>query len=142
MKKNGFTLVETVLAIALAGFLVYGGSVSFKQLVPKFQLQTGLWEIQSSLAQARFKAAWKGRRYRVRFEGPGCTLEGYDEGSGTWRLDRLARLEGVEVRANNNPTFYPEGTVSDLATITVSNSRGAYKITVAITGRVRAVKVG
>jgi Tfp pilus assembly protein FimT len=141
MKKKGFTLVETVLAITLAGFLVYGGSVSFKQLVPKFQLQTGLWEIQSSLNQARFKAAWRGRRYRVRFEGQRCVLEAYDEGSGSWRLDRLARLERVEVTANNSPTFYPEGTVSDLATITVSNARGAYRITVAITGRVKAAKV-
>jgi Tfp pilus assembly protein FimT len=142
VKEKGFTLVETVLAIALAGFLIYGGSVSFKQLIPKFQLQTGLWEVQSSLNQARFKSAWKGRRYRVRFEGPVCALEAYDEGSQTWRLDRIARLEGVEVRANNNPTFYPEGTVSDLATITVSNARGSYKITVAITGRVRAKRVG
>jgi Tfp pilus assembly protein FimT len=142
MKEKGFSLVETVLAITLAGFLIYGGSVSFKQLVPRFQLQTGLWEIQSSLNQARFKAAWRGRRYRVRFEGPACALEAYDEGSGTWRLDRLARFEGVEVTANNSPTFYPEGTVSDLATISVSNSRGAYKITVAISGRIKTVKVG
>jgi Tfp pilus assembly protein FimT len=142
MKEKGFTLAETVLAITLAGFLIYGGSVSFKQLIPKFELQTGLWEIQSSLAQARFKAAWRGRRYRVRFEGPRCVLEAYDEASGTWRLDRVARLKGVEVRANNSPTFYPEGTVSDLATIAISNSRGSYKITVAITGRVRAAKVG
>ena len=142
MKKKGFTLVETVLAITLVGFLIYGGPVSFKQLVPKFQLQTGLWEIQSSLNQARFKAAWRGRRYRVRFEGQRCVLEAHDEGSGAWRLDRLARLEGVEVTANNSPTFYPEGTVSDLATINVSNSRGAYKITVAISGRIKTVKVG
>jgi len=142
MKEHGFTLAETVLAIALAGFLVYGGSVSFKQLIPKFRLQTGLWEIQSTLSQARFKSAWKGRKYRVRFEGPGCKLDTYDEGSGTWHLERAARLEGVDVKANNSPTFFPEGTVSDLATITVSNSRGAYKITVAITGRVRTTKVG
>ncbi len=142
MKEKGFTLAETALAIALAGFLIYGGAVSFKQLIPKFELQTGVWEIQSSLNQARFKSAWRGRTYRVRFEGPGYRLESYDAGSGTWRLERAARLEGVEVRANNNPAFYPEGTVSDLATINVSNSRGAYKITVAITGRVKATKIG
>lgn len=142
MKSRGFTLVETAMVLAMVGLFIYGGSVSFKQLIPKFRLQTGVWEIQSTLAQARFKSAWKGRRYRVRIEGPVCALEGYDEGSKTWRLDRSTRLEGVEVTANNSPTFYPEGTVSDLATITVSNLRGTYKITVAISGRIKATKVG
>jgi prepilin-type N-terminal cleavage/methylation domain-containing protein len=142
MKSRGFTLVETVLALALAGLLIYGGAVSFMELIPKFRLQSGLWEIQSTLSQARFKAAWKGRPYRVNFAGTACELEAYDEASKTWRLDKFARLEGVEVGANNSPTFYPEGTVSDLATIIVSNSRGAYKITIAISGRIKTVKVG
>lgn len=142
MKRRGFTLVETLMALLLAGFLVYGGSVSFQRLIPKYRLQTGLWEVQSALSQARFKAAWQGRACRVRFEGQVCFLEVCDEASGAWRLGRAVRLEGVEVTANNSPTFHPEGTVSDLATISLSNSRGAYKITVAISGRVKAVKVG
>ena len=142
MKKPGFTLIETVLALALAGFLVYAGSVSFKQIVPKFRLQTAVWEIGSALNQARFAAIWKGVPMRVRFGPPGCALETYDDGAKVWRPARIARLEGVEVRANNTPTFYPEGTVSDLATIYVSNLRGSYKITIAITGRIKTVKVG
>lgn len=142
MRNRGFTLIETVLVLALAGMLVYGGSISFKQLIPKFRLQTGVWEIQSSLNQARFGAIWKGVPMRVRFEPSGFALESYDEGAKTWRQARSARLEGVEVRANNTPTFYPEGTVSDLASIYVSNVRGIYKITVAISGRIKTVKVG
>jgi prepilin-type N-terminal cleavage/methylation domain-containing protein len=142
MRSRGFTLIETVLVLALAGMLVYGGSISFKQLIPKFRLQTGVWEIQSSLNQARFGAIWKGVPMRVRFEPSGFALESYDEGTKTWRPARSARLEGVEVRANNTPTFYPEGTVSDLASIYVSNVRGVYKITVAISGRIKTVKVG
>jgi len=142
MKRPGFTLIETVLALALAGFLVYAGAVSFKQMIPKFRLQTGVWEIGSSLNQARFGAIWKGVPMRVRFDPSGCAVEIYDEGPKAWRPARTARLEGVEVRANNTPTFYPEGTVSDLATIYVSNSRGSYKITVAITGRIKTVKIG
>jgi prepilin-type N-terminal cleavage/methylation domain-containing protein len=141
MKSRGFTLVETVVALALAGFLLYGAALSLNDLVPRFKLQAGVWEIQSALSQARFKAAWKGRPYRVRFEGTACALEAYDETSDAWRLDKLSRLEGVEVGANNSPTFYPVGTVSDLATISVSNSRGAYKITVAISGRIKTAKI-
>jgi len=142
MRCRGFTLVETVLAVALAGFLIYGAAVSFNGLVPRLRLQAAVWEIQSTLSQARFKAAWKGRPYRVRFEGPACALEAYDETSDAWRLDKFSRLEGVEVGANNSPTFYPVGTVSDLATISVSNSRGSYKITVAISGRIKTAKIG
>jgi len=45
----------------------------------------------------------------------------------------------VTLKANNTPVFYPEGTVSNLATILVSNDRGGYRITLAMTGRVKAV---
>lgn len=142
MKKPGFTLIETVLALALAGFLVYAGAVSFKDMIPKFRLQTGVWEIGSALNQARFAAIWKGVPMRVRFDSSGYFLESYDETAAAWRATRSGRCEGLEVRANNTPTFYPGGTVSDLATIYVSNSRGSYKITIAITGRIKTVKVG
>jgi prepilin-type N-terminal cleavage/methylation domain-containing protein len=142
MKRPGFTLIETLLVLALAGLLVYGGAVSFKQLMPGFRLQAGAWEIGSSLNQARFGAIWRGVPMRVRFEPSGYALEIYDEGAKAWRPARIARLEGVTIRANNSPTFHPEGTVSDLATIYVSNARGGYKITVAISGRIKTVKAG
>ena len=140
MKPKGFTLVETALALALAGFFAYAGVVSFKGFVPKFRLQTGVWEVRSALNEARFGAAWTGVPRRVRFGGSGFALEAYDEASKSWRLVRASRLDGVEISANNDPAFYPEGTVANLATITVANARGAYRITVAISGRVKVVK--
>lgn len=142
MKPRGFTLVETAIALALASFLVYGGVVAFRGLGPKFRLQSGVWEVRSSLNEARFGAIWTGTPRRVRFGASGYALEFYDEGSRAWRLIRSARLEGVEVEANNAPAFYPEGTVANLATVTVSNSWGAYKLTVAISGRVKVAKAG
>lgn len=142
MRRKGFTLLETVLAMALAAFFVYAGSISISRLAPKFHLHRAVWEIESSLNQARFKSVWKGTPLRVRFEGARYRLEFYDPAVKAWRLDRAALLEGVTVQANNNPAFYPEGTVSNLATISVSNSRGAYKITVAISGRIKATRVG
>ena len=141
MRSRGFTLVETVMVLAMAGLLVYGGAVTFHGFVPKLRLQAAVWEVQSSLNQARFKAIWRGTPFRVRFVPGGIRVEAYDGESGVWRLDRSGIFEGVEVAANNDPAFYPEGTVSNLATITVANSRGAYKITIAISGRVKTVKV-
>jgi prepilin-type N-terminal cleavage/methylation domain-containing protein len=141
MRHRGFTLVETVMVLALAGLLVYGGAVTFRGFVPKLRLQAGVWEVRSSLNQARFKAIWRGTAFRVRFVPGGYRLEAYDGEAGTWRLDRAGVFEGVAVRSNNDPAFHPEGTVSNLATITVANSRGAYRITVAISGRIKTVKV-
>jgi len=140
MKARGFTLLEMVIVLALGGVLIYCGAVTFSKLVPKFRLQTGVWEIRSTLNEARFGAVWTGEPRRVRFGASGYALESYDESSQTWRMMRTARLEGITVDANNDPAFYPEGTVTNLATITVANSRGAYKITVAISGRIKVLK--
>jgi len=140
-QRQGFTLVEIVLALALAGLFIYGGAYSFQRLVPKFQLQSGIWEVTSGLNQARFRAIMSGAPVRVRFVPSGFVFERYDEAAKIWRTARTATLPGVTVRANNSPVFHPQGTVSDLASITVSNARGKYRITIAISGRVKATRV-
>jgi prepilin-type N-terminal cleavage/methylation domain-containing protein len=142
VRDRGFTLIETVMVLALTGLLIYGGAVSFRGYVPKLRLEAGVWEVRSSLNQARFKAIWRGMPFRVVFIPGGYRVEAYDVEDGTWRLDRSGIFEGVLVRSTNDPAFHPEGTVSNLATITVANSRGAYRITVAITGRIKTVKIG
>ena len=58
-----------------------------------------------------------------------------------------AVADGLPVRGHaSGPTTrrssIPQGTVSDLASITVANARGSYRITVAITGRIRTVRTG
>lgn len=139
--RKGFTLVETVLALTLAGLFIYGGAYSFQKLVPKFHLQSGIWEVTSGLNQARFQAIMSGAPVRVRFLPSGFVFERYDEQARIWRTARTASLPGVTVRANNSPVFHPQGTVSDLATIMVSNARGTYRVTIAISGRVKANRV-
>lgn len=141
MRRRGFTLVETVMALSLVGFLVYGGVYSFQRLIPKFHLQSGIWQVTSGLNQARFRAVWSGAPVRVRFVPTGFVFERHDAAAGVWRTARTAVLAGVAVRANNSPIFHPQGTVSSLATITVSNSHGTFRITIAITGRIRTTRV-
>lgn len=130
------------MAASLFALLVYAGSLSFLKLIPKFRLQTALWEVTTCLNQARFKAIWQGKAYRVSFAASGYALDWYDEEHKAWKADRSALLTGVEIQANNAPVFHPGGTVSDLATITVKNSRGSYKITIAISGRIKTTKLG
>jgi hypothetical protein len=141
-RSGGFTLVEAVLALALAALFALGGAAGVHRLIPKFHLRSGTWAVTSGLNQARFLAILSGSSVRVRFAAAGFALERYDEEAGSWRPSRTVSLSGVTVRANNAPIFHPQGTVSDLASITIANARGSYRITVAITGRIKTVRTG
>jgi Tfp pilus assembly protein FimT len=141
-RREGFTLVETVLALSLAGLFAFGCAVTIPGIIPGLHLRSGVWEVTSGLNQARFRAILSGAPVRVRFSSHGFAFERYDGSSGTWRTAGSVALPGVVVEANNTPTFHPQGTVTGLASIRVENARGAYRITVAITGRIRTIRTG
>ena len=140
--RRGFTLIEVSIALALAGLFLGAAAYSVRRLGPRLHLRAGIWEVTAGLGQARFRAIMSGEPVRVRFFPSGFVLERYDETAGAWRPARTAVLSGVTVRANNAPVFHPQGTVSGLATVTVANAQGSYRITVAITGRIRTVRSG
>ncbi len=141
-RRPGFTLIEALLALALAGFFAFAAVSSVGRLGHRLRLRSGVWEVTAGLNQARFSAIFSGTPVRVRFAAPGLVLERFDESAGAWRASRAVVLPGVVARANNAPVFHPQGTVSGLATITVGNVSGEYRITVAITGRIRTVRTG
>jgi type II secretion system protein H len=140
--RRGFTLVETLVALALTVLVAGSAAYAVFGLGPRLQLRAGVWEVTAGLGQARFRAVMSGEPVRVRFVASGFVFERRDEAAGAWRTARTEVLPGVTVGANAAPVFHPQGTVSPLATVTVSNARGAYRITIAITGRIRTVRTG
>jgi prepilin-type N-terminal cleavage/methylation domain-containing protein len=139
--KKGFTLLEAVVSLAVLAMLVYMASASFLNLIPKYRLELAAWEVASALNAARYKALFEGVSVRVRLLADGYIVEKYDDVKKTWQSAERHGLEGVIVSANNSPIFTPDGTVSGLATIYVANAWGKYKITLAITGRVKSARV-
>lgn len=137
----GFSLFELTAVLSLFGILLFIGAITFQHVGPKFRLQAAAWEIYSRLNYARYKAVFEAAPVRLRFSREGYAIEKYDDAGGRWKTSEKHDVEGVELSANNTPTFYPEGTVSNLATIIVANSRGTYRITIAISGRVKAVRL-
>jgi prepilin-type N-terminal cleavage/methylation domain-containing protein len=135
--KNGFTLTELVISMSLLGVLIGMMAVAYLQQSPKYRLKKAVWEIHSRLNYARYKSIYKGEKYRVKFEENGYTVEKFNESQGQWKHDLWNLCEGVFIEANNNPIFHPRGTVSNLASITISNSWGKYKISIAISGRIK-----
>lgn len=143
--RAGFTLIETAVAFLVLAALVYLGASSFLHLLPKYRLQGAVWEVTARLNEARLTALLEGTAVRWRVLPPegsegGYVLEKHDPADGSWKRLFIRRPPGVSLRANNAPIFHPRGTVSNLATIVVENSRGAFRITLAITGRVKVVK--
>ncbi len=139
--KRGFSLLEIVISLFLLSFLIVLASTSFLNLAPKYKLKKAVWEINSRLNYARFKAIFEGRSIRIKFGRESYAIEKYDEQKKIWQLEEKSYLEGVSIQANNSPTFHPQGTVSNLASISISNSWGRYRITLAITGRIKILKL-
>lgn len=138
---KGFTLIEVLVFFSIFAVLLGLASISFLNSSDKHRLQKAVWEIHSKLNYARFKAIFDGTKSRISFNPAGYTIEKYSPETGDWKMEMGNILEGVFIQANNSPVFHPQGTVSNLASIMVSNTWGSYKITLAISGRIRIAKL-
>jgi Tfp pilus assembly protein FimT len=135
---RGFTLLEAVIAAAIAALFILSAAAGVQGFEAKYRLLGGVWEVESRLNAARFRAAAGGEPVRVRFGAAAVFLERRTSDPEGWVPFESHVLAGVWVRANAAPVFLPQGTVSPLATIQVWNRAGRYRITLAITGRIRA----
>jgi Tfp pilus assembly protein FimT len=139
LRRRGFSLLEALVAAGLIAAIALIASGSFLQLGPKALLTKATWQLNAHLNSARYKAIFEGTPVKVEFRQGGYSIKVYDASENTWMVKETCFLEGVDVQSNNDPIFHPTGTVSNLASIYVSNSRGKYKITLAISGRIKTV---
>ena len=139
--RPGFTLFEAVIVLSLLGTIVYLGTSSLLSLIPKYKLESAMWDIRSTLNAARYKAIFENASIRVKFGAGQWETEKYDETRKAWVSCSKRSVDGVRVEANNSPLFTAQGTVSGLATITIANAWGVYKITLAISGRIKTARV-
>ncbi len=137
--KRGFSVVETALTLALISTIIYMAATSFISLSPKYKLKRAAGEVYMRLNYARYKAIYYGQPVRVRFQSNSYIVEKFNETQTHWQPIVTGVFEGVTVESNNHPIFYPVGTVSNLATIFVANSFGRYKLTLAISGKIKMV---
>ncbi len=139
--RRGFSLLETSVVLFISAVAISLFSYAFLNLPPKYKLRKAVREIHSSLNHARYKALFEGIKVRVSFSSHRMTLEKFSDKEKNWAVAQESLIEGVTIYANNSPIFHPRGAVSNLASIYISNSSGKYKITLAITGRIKAVKL-
>jgi len=138
---RGFSLVEALIASFIVAIILGVASTSFLNLAPKYRLKSAVREINSRLNYARYKSIFEGVKVRIKFDQHSYAIETFDEERNEWKREREYFLDGVTLQANNSPTFHPVGTVSNLASIYISNSWGKYKITLAISGRIKIIQL-
>jgi prepilin-type N-terminal cleavage/methylation domain-containing protein len=139
--RKGYSLTETMACLFILAIILNLASTSFLNLAPKYRLKKAVWAINSSLNYARYKAVYNGMKYRLKCYSRKYVVEKYDQTQKEWKRDYSASLEGITLKANNTPTFHPKGTVSNLASIYISNSSGKYKISMAISGRIKTSRL-
>jgi type II secretory pathway pseudopilin PulG len=141
-RERGTTLLEALAGLAILGILLGLASAGLSGRAPKYRLLKAVREIHSRMNQARYKAIYAGTKIRLHLESTSYRLETWDRNLGTWISGPERFVEGgVRLEANNTPTFHPMGTVSNLCSIHLTNSWGHFRLSLAITGRIKIVRL-
>ncbi len=137
---KGFTLIENLTVVAILGFVIIIAVPFQAKIRHRYALEMAVWEIHSKMNYLKYQAMKNSTPYRLQIFDYGYRIEKYDPLSGWKRVEQKIILD-TRLEANNSPIFYPEGTVSNLASITISNSAGKYRLTLAISGRIKIIRL-
>jgi len=149
--QDGFTLVEFTIATTVVALLSAIAVPNLSTLMPKYRLNGATRQVMSDLMAARMKAISLNRKVQVFLpleNSPDKIYKICDDANNDGAVDNCegnAQVKDVQVNyasvvlySNNNPIFYPRGTATNMATVTIKNSKGESKtITINITGRVK-----
>ncbi len=145
-KSEGFTLLEIIIVIAIAGIIAAIAVPSLVNQLPRYRLSGAARQVMGDLMWARMEAVSEKNEFRIfvidshRYQ----ILDDDDNdgivGSGEKVRVKDIRDEYPDVSISNttNPIFFPRGSAS-MGTITLSNSSGSKKLKIHLTGRVKMV---
>ncbi|MCP2605136.1 hypothetical protein NLC29_03165 [Candidatus Aminicenantes bacterium AH-873-B07] len=141
MREKGFSLLDLITTLSILSILLSISLPAFRKMSSNYQLQSATREICARLNYARYKSIFQKTKFKVKFLKRGYTVEKYNSAKKKWEKEKDTFFKNVIINANNSPIFHPNGTVSNLASIYISNSVGKYKITIAISGRIKTIKI-
>ena len=149
---SGFTLIETIMILAILSLVFSIGCYGFNRVIPKYRLEGAVNSLVSDFHLARMRAIGQNCFYRIQVD---CGLKQYLlereslTGPSRWPgiPDGIPRkfndpvnpyyYPGVDMESSsNNPVFLPRGNVVG-TTIVLKNSSGQKTITLSSQGRVK-----
>jgi prepilin-type N-terminal cleavage/methylation domain-containing protein len=135
--RRGYSLIEILFVVLILGILAGSLIGPFQRLSQKYSLRLAVFTVHSRMNEARNRAIFTGIKHRLSFVTDRITLELFQPEEDRWIKEAVYFIEGARLQANNSPIFSPGGTVANLATIRITNGWGGWKITLAISGRIK-----
>ena len=151
--KGGFTLVELIIVVVIMGVIAAMAVPSVITFFDNYRLQGAAREVMLTMQLAKMKAISKNLQYKVDLTPTGGPAGGTyllqegnkSSGSDTWTTIETHNLSDyantILYSSTNDPIFNPRGTISNLTTVVVKNTKGdSYQISTSIAGRIKLVK--
>ncbi len=141
--RKGYTLIEIIIAMAIFSFLAGIAISAYIGMKPSLRKSGAVRQIMGDLMWARMQAISQNNEFKVFFKDDHqYQILDDDNNNGTIDAGEFTitknirdKYKDITISSNNDPIFYPRGNASNLATVTITNSSGIKKITVAISGR-------
>jgi len=135
--RHGFSVLELVVALALVGILAAIALPGWSRLLPAYQLDSSVRQIQSELHNIKMRAAAENAGLQLAYlaESSQYTIQADTEILATKPLP-----EGIVITKAGTISFSPRGTAG-ANRVRLRNSAGLCKqVVVSATGRVRVCK--
>ncbi len=129
-ERDGFTLLELLVVLALIALIITALPVALRQVMPRQQLRVAEADVATQLREMQGRAARTGRTQEFREESAA-------ELPGSIKLELLAAGEAtLQVSAIE---FHPDGSTSGGRVVLSAGERRRELQVSALTGRIRAV---
>ncbi len=137
--KSGFMLYEVVVVMAIISIVSAISMLNYMSWIPEIRLNGAARQVMSDLVAARMTSVKENVSVAVTFldNHSYSVTAGIGTGTATATIrDLQPDYPGTALVKFNSVLFSSKGTAS-LSTLTLQNSSGIKKITIAITGRVK-----
>lgn len=138
-RSYGFTIIELLSSVAIISTLLFFGIFSFNSFFKRMEINNGLRAVTSSLSLARYKSIRINKN--IKFSIMENTILMSEKNGSNWETFFTKNLDNVTAGINSSPVFHPTGIVSPLCTISISNRRSSFRITISIAGRIKIRKI-
>jgi prepilin-type N-terminal cleavage/methylation domain-containing protein len=132
--ERGFTILEVMLASALAGILLVAAYSSWRKYADQQRLRYSVVQVASSLRQGEERAKAERSLYTITFTAASSTYV-IQRVSGGY-LENAQMPSGVTAQASDTVTFSQFGLPDAAHTITLQNAAGTKAATIGAQGAV------